>query len=127
MEDYNLANDTTIQQAITNIQQSLEEGSLTLEEALDSSIKHLPAYLKIVKTHLFQLRQVLSLESHNSRTLETAGLAKPVKQLINLFDNLADQDLQSLELLTDAAKKWSHENLPKDETQDKIDTSKAIS
>lgn len=82
------------------------DGKKTLESELESASKHLPAYLKIVKGHIEQLRNVLELENHNHRTLENAGLAAPVQQLIKLFNTLRDSDIQLLEDLAHAARNW---------------------
>jgi hypothetical protein len=85
------------------------EGMNSLESELESSAKHIPAYLKIVKGHIDQLAKVLELENHNHRTLETASLAEPVQQLIRLFRELHDEDLQILEELAVAARNWQPE------------------
>lgn len=82
------------------------EGMNTLDVELESSAKHLPAYLKIVKSHIDQLSNVLNMDTHNHKTLETAGLAEPVIQLIKLFRNLEAKDLQLLEELSLAARNW---------------------
>jgi len=85
------------------------EGMNTLEAELESSSKHLPTYIKIVKTHVEQLSAVLNLDAHNNRTLETAGLAEPVLQLIKLFRSLEPHDLEMLDELAIAAKNWQPE------------------
>lgn len=85
------------------------EGSKSMEVQLESTAKHLPAYLKIVKSHIEQLRNVLQLENHNNRTLESAGLADPVKQLIELFGKLQEGDVEMLEDLATAARNWIDE------------------
>lgn len=85
---------------------AFQPGMATLESGLESAAKHLPAYLKIVKIHIEQLAVVLKLDTHNHRTLETAGLAGPVQQLIKLFSDLKEQDLQTLEELAAIAKNW---------------------
>lgn len=82
------------------------EGMDTLDVQLESAAKHVPAYLKIVKSHLDQLSDVLELENHNHKTLETAGLAEPVEQLIELFKKLEEADIQQLELLAATARNW---------------------
>ena len=46
-----------------------------LEFAFESAAKHMPVYLKIVKSHIEQLAKVLQLETHNHRSLENASLA----------------------------------------------------
>lgn len=98
-----------IQTIIKNLKQNLQvdtNENRTLASELESAAKHLPAYIKIVKTHIEQLRKVLQLETHNHRTLENAGLAEPVQQLIELFGALHDDDIQMLEELADAAHHW---------------------
>lgn len=103
--------DTELKNAIRALQDSLDvsEGKKTLESELESAAKHIPAYIKIVKSHIEQLRSVLELENHNHRTLENAGLATPVQQLIKLFNNLRDSDIQLLEDLAHAARNWHPE------------------
>lgn len=101
--------DHEIKNLLSNLQQNLNarsEGPSSLEVELESAAKHIPAYVKIVKSHIEQLRRVLELENHNHRTLETAGLAAPVQQLIKLFNTLQDGDLQLLEDLALAARNW---------------------
>lgn len=101
---------------IKNLLQSLQQdlsafpaGMDSLEYELESAAKHIPAYIKIVKSHIEQLRTVLELENHNHRTLESAGLAAPVQQLIKLFNTLDDQDITLLEELASAARNWQPE------------------
>lgn len=98
---------------IKNLLQSLQQdlaafppGMGSLEYELESAAKHIPAYIKIVKGHIDQLRKVLELENHNHRTLESAGLAAPVQQLIKLFNTLEDEDITLLEELALAARNW---------------------
>jgi hypothetical protein len=101
--------DNEIKTLLGNLQQNLQnrtDGASSLEVELESAAKHIPAYVKIVKSHIDQLRRVLELENHNHRTLETAGLAAPVQQLIKLFNTLQDEDLQLLEDLSHAARNW---------------------
>jgi len=85
------------------------DGMNSLETELESSAKHLPAYLKIVKIHIDQLAKVLGTENHYNRKIETTPLAEPVKQLITLFRILEEQDLQILEALAKATKNWHPE------------------
>jgi hypothetical protein len=77
-----------------------------LEFAFESAAKHVPVYLKIVKGHIEQLAKVLELETHNHRSLENADLAEPVHQLMQLFRELDDEDIQLLENLAIEAKTW---------------------
>lgn len=97
---------------LNNLQQSLiafPEDMNSLEYELESAARHIPAYIKVIKSHIEQLRHVLSLENHNHRTLETAGLAAPVQQLIKLFNTLTDDDIAMLEELAHAARNWHPE------------------
>lgn len=97
---------------LNNLQQNLSEfpeGMNSLEYELESAAKHIPAYIKVIKSHIEQLRNVLALENHNHRTLETAGLAAPVQQLIKLFKTLTDDDIIMLEELAHAARNWRPE------------------
>jgi hypothetical protein len=101
-----------VQTLLQNLQTDLDAfpaGMNSLEYELESAAKHIPAYLKIVKGHIEQLRTVLELENHNHRTLENAGLATPVQQLIKLFNTLKDDDIQLLEDLAIAARNWQPE------------------
>ena len=82
-----------------------------LEFAFESAAKHIPVYLKIVKGHIEQLAKVLQLETHNHRSLENAGLAEPVIQLMQLFQEWDEEDLQLLEALAEEAKTWAPEQL----------------
>lgn len=109
--------DHEMQNLLQKLQQDLAAfpaGTNSLEYELESAAKHLPAYIKIVKGHIEQLRKVLGLENHNSRTLENAGLATPVQQLIKLFNALQEDDLQLLEDLVISARNW--QPLTTDET-----------
>lgn len=104
--------DHEIQVMLQNLQQDLAafpNGMNSLEYELESAAKHIPAYIKIVKSHIEQLKTVLELETHNHRTLESAGLATSVQQLIKLFNNLEDGDIQLLEDLAIAARNWQPE------------------
>ena len=103
---------------IAGLMQKLKEdlnafpaGMNSLEAELEASAKHLPAYLKIVKTHIDQLAKVLGTDNHNNRKIETTALAEPVKQLISLFRILQDEDLHLLEELAKAAKNWQPTNI----------------
>lgn len=101
--------DQEIKNLLQNLKQDLlafPEGANSLETELESAAKHIPAYIKIVKSHVDQLKKVLELENHNHRTLETAGLAAPVQQLIKLFNNLQDGDIELLEELAVTARNW---------------------
>ncbi len=104
--------DNEVKNLLQTLQQNLDafpEGMQSLEYELESAAKHIPAYIKIVKSHVEQLRNVLELENHNHRTLETAGLAAPVQQLIKLFGALQDDDIQMLEDLAHIARSWQPE------------------
>jgi predicted restriction endonuclease len=104
--------DQEVKNLLQTLRQNLQafpEGMQSLEYELESAAKHIPAYIKIVKSHIEQLRNVLELENHNHRTLETAGLAAPVQQLIKLFGTLQDDDIQMLEDLAHVARSWHPE------------------
>lgn len=85
---------------------SLKEGTGSLDLAFESVTKHMPVYLKIVKGHIDQLAKVLELETHNHRNLTNVGLAEPVVQLIQLFRELDEEDIQLLESLSLEARHW---------------------
>jgi len=104
--------DAELQSLIATLKEDLEqfpEGMNSLDVELESASKHVPAYVKIVKGHIEQLREVLQLENHNRRTLESVGLAKPVQQLMTMFQKLHDEDIQLLEELAFAARNWQPE------------------
>jgi hypothetical protein len=88
------------------------EGHGFLDICFESAAKHIPAYLKIVKTHIDQLAKVLELEAHNHRNLESVGLAEPVIQLMQLFRELTEEDLQLIEMLAEKARHWTHAEVP---------------
>ena len=77
-----------------------------LDMEFESAAKHIPAYLKIVKGHVEQLATVLGLETHNQRNLENVGLAEPVVQLMQLFQELDETDIQLIENLANEARNW---------------------
>ncbi len=100
---------TTVPPGIERLKQDLSafsKESAFLENALESAIKHIPAYLKIVKGHIDQLAKVLALETHDHRNLDNVGLAEPVMQLMQLFRELNDDDLQLLETLAYETRHW---------------------
>lgn len=84
----------------------LPEGSESMDAGLESAAKHIPAYLKIVKGHIEQLAKVLELETHDHRKLENVGLASPVIQLMQLFRELKEEDIQLIETLAYEARHW---------------------
>ena len=87
-----------------------KEDIRTLEYVFESAAKHMPVYLKIIKGHIEQLAKVLGLETHNHRNLENAGLAKPIIQLMQLFQALDDEDIHLLENLASESQSWSTNN-----------------
>lgn len=104
---------------IDRLKQSLSvlKDGTTLESAFESATKHIPVYLKIVKSHIEQLAKVLQLETHNHRNLENVGLAEPVMQLIQLFRELDEEDIQMLEALASESRNWAvYANLETSET-----------
>lgn len=89
----------------------------SLDVCLDSAAKHIPAYLKILKGHIEQLAKVLEMETHDQRKLENVGLAAPVNQLMQLFRELNEEDIQLLEMLSFEARHWNdgkETNLPRE-------------
>ncbi|MBT4963826.1 MAG: hypothetical protein HOI53_01255 [Francisellaceae bacterium] len=96
-----------ILECIENLRNQVNEEILeqaSLEVALESAVKHLPVYLKVVKSHIEQLSRVLNTEQHNHKTLETADLAQPVRQLMSIFKELSDDDLLTMEQLASLSK-----------------------
>jgi hypothetical protein len=107
-----MLNSSEMNEMIAKLEKDLKsfDSNKNLEDQLESSVKHLPAYIKIVKSHIGQLKNVLQLDSHNRRTLETVTLAKPVKQLIEIFSKLTDEDITIIEELYSLARNWQIEN-----------------
>ena len=96
-----------VQECIENLREQVNSNILeqnSLEVALEAIVRHLPVYLKVVKSHIEQLSRVLNTEQHNHKTLETADLATPVQQLMEIFKNLNDEDLLTLEQLASLSK-----------------------
>ncbi len=83
-------------------------GPRSLVYAFESAAKHMPVYLKIIKGHIEQLAKVLKLETHSHRNLENVGLAEPVVQLMQLFRELKEEDIQLLDTLAREAQHWPH-------------------
>jgi hypothetical protein len=79
--------------------QSFKGNEGYLEYVFESTAKHIPVYLKIVKGHIEQLAKVLELETHNRRDIESVNLAEPVMQLMQLFRALTSEDIELLEAL----------------------------
>ena len=101
--------DKEVKELLDRLKQDLHsfpEGTGYLDIASESAAKHIPAYLKIVKGHIDQLAKVLELETHDHRKLDNVGLAEPVTQLIQLFRELNDEDIQLLENLSFEARNW---------------------
>lgn len=104
--------DKDVRMLLDRLKQDLKEcpeGTGFLDLSLESAAKHIPAYLKIVKGHIEQLATVLELETHDHRKLDNVGLAEPVNQLIQLFRELNEHDIQLLESLSYEAKNWQSE------------------
>lgn len=87
--------------------QAFPEGMNTLNTALESAVKHLSIYLKIVKTHLEQLAKVLELKTHHHTTLDRVDFPKPLRQVMQLFQNLDLNDLAQLENLALESLSWT--------------------
>ena len=99
---------TLIQERVKHNLQAFHEGTRTLEFAFESAAKHMPVYLKIVKGHIEQLAKVLRLESHNQTNLDNIKLAEPVIQLIKLFREMKEADIELLETLAYESRHWAH-------------------
>jgi hypothetical protein len=96
-----------ILECIENLRNQIDDDILeraSLDVALEAIVKHLPVYLKVVKSHIEQLSRVLNTEQHNHKTLETTELAQPVRQLMAIFRELKDDDLITLEQLSSLSK-----------------------
>lgn len=90
-------NNMELEQMLSNIKQILGEKSLLNE--LKIAIKHLPTYLKIVKTHIIQLQNVIASDNHKNKNLDDINLPPIVKQLIDIFNQLEQDDIEILEQL----------------------------
>lgn len=104
--------DMDIKRLVDRLKQDLQffkEGTGTLELAFEAATKHMPVYLKIVKGHIDQLAKVLELETHNHRHIDTVGLAEPVTQLMQLFRELDEEDIQLIEALALETRHWPNE------------------
>lgn len=102
--------DSELNELLAKLKTTLNQfpkGTNNLEYELESAAKHIPAYLKVVKSHIEQLRQVLELESHNRRNLDSIEFAKPVRQLMSIFQKLQDGDIELLEELASCALNWN--------------------
>lgn len=99
------------------------EGTGYLDLSFESAAKHIPAYLKIVKGHIEQLAKVLELETHDHRKLESVGLAEPVTQLMQLFRELKEEDIQFIENLSFEARNWQKDSQEAPHTQEELATS----
>lgn len=101
-----------ILECIENLKNQIDDNILeraSLDVALEAIVKHLPVYLKVVKSHIEQLSRVLNTEHHNHKTLENTELAQPVRQLMAIFRELNDDDLVTLEQLSSLSKIYSAE------------------
>ena len=104
--------DNDIQELIESLKRDIrafKEGTRSLELAAEAASKHIPVYQRIVKSHIDQLASVLGLETHNKRNLESAGLAEPVIQLMQLFRELNEEDIEHLHELALETRNWSKE------------------
>lgn len=102
-------NDSDMNTALTKVKQLL--GTVSLAEELEMTVKHIPTYTKIIKNHIVQLQNVLASDKHNNKNLDNINLSSTVKQLINIFDKLQNDDLQLLEDLQNLAVNWQVEAL----------------
>lgn len=101
--------DAEINSNIIKIKQLL--GNTTLVENLEMAAKHIPTYNKIIKTHIGQLQNVLASDKHNNQNLDSINLSSIVKQLMSIFENLQQDDLQTLETLQSLAMNWQEETV----------------
>ncbi len=111
--------DTHVQALLKQLKTDLNsfpQGPISLEAALESASKHVPAYLKIVKGHIEQLERVLKLSTHAQRNLSTISLPEPVQQIMSLFQLLQPGDIESLELLAQEARHWETQQAIEDTT-----------
>lgn len=112
LKEFHQSSDKELKNRLETLKQDLKafpKGNDSLAAQLESAAKHIPAYLKIVKGHISQLAQVLELETHEHRKLDSVGLAEPVTQLMQLFRELDEQDLQLIETLAYESRHWQPE------------------
>jgi transposase-like protein len=104
-----LQQDADLQNAITALHLTAKKASeenRSLEAILNTAAKNLPAYIKIVKSHLEQLATVLQLDSHQNQQLKYNNLPEPLRQLVQLFQHLNEDDLSHIEWLSREAQQW---------------------
>ncbi len=104
-----LQQDTDLQNAITALHLTAKkatEENRSLEAILNTAAKNLPAYIKIVKSHLEELAAVLQLDSHQNQQLQYDNLPDPLRQLVQLFQHLNEADLSHIEWLSREAQQW---------------------
>jgi hypothetical protein len=78
----------------------------SLEIQLDSTLKHVQSYLKVIKSHMPLLQDILKTEAHYYRNLESIKLPAPLLKLLQILDNIDGKDLQMLEELSTLAARW---------------------
>lgn len=94
--------------AIKDLLNKFSEDSNSLEVQLESTAKHLRSYLKVIKDHIPELQRVLKSENHNYKSFENIEITTPVKQLMELFENLEESDIAYIEELGDISKRWEN-------------------
>ena len=87
----------------------LPENLNSLDVELEFSAKHIPAYDKILKSHITQLAEVLQSDNHAHQSINTVNLAHPVKQLIQIFELLEEDDIQIFDELSQVVRAWQSE------------------
>ena len=80
--------------------------SNSLEIQLESCLKHLKSYMKVIRDHIPQLQTVLKTENHNYKSIENTELSTQINKLMQIFDKTSEKDLQMLEELFILTKNW---------------------
>lgn len=104
-----LQSEFDLNKALQQIQETLSQfgdENNHLGVILDSTAKHLGAYLRVIKNHLNQLHQVLQLDSHQNRSLDYGELPAPLQQLIQIFQHIEHSDTSMIESLAQETQHW---------------------
>lgn len=92
--------------AIKDILAKFPEDYNSFETQLESTLKHLRSYIKVIKSHIPQLQAIMKTESHGYKDLENIELAPEATKLMKIFDEIQDKDLQWWEETLNELKRW---------------------
>lgn len=91
---------------LSEILSSFQENTDTLEIQLESSLKHIQSYIKVIKSHVPELQEVLKTENHSYKNIENINLQDSVQRLLKILEKIDDKDIMILEELCQIAKRW---------------------